>query len=74
MKLSKIVHCDILALEGERRGEQRNQSKKDALSYLDQSYTSQVLSTFQLNWSAQPFGQIKNGLISGRLACTSSKC
>ena len=27
----------------------------------------------QQYWSPKPFGQTKNGLVSGRLACTSSK-
>ena len=39
----------------------------------NQSYTSQVLLTFEKRCSPKPFGQTKNGLVSGRLACTSSK-
>ena len=42
-------------------------------SVWHQSYTSQVLWTFEKRWSPKPFGQTKNGLVSGRLACTSSK-
>ena len=38
-----------------------------------QSYTSQVLQTFEKRCSPKPFGQTKNGMVSGRLARTSSK-
>ena len=41
--------------------------------YQVQSYTSQLLYTFEKRCSPKPFGLTKNGLISGRLACTSSK-
>ena len=40
---------------------------------LLQSYTSQVLMSVSKKCSPKPFGQTKNGLVSGRLACTSSK-
>ena len=42
----------------------------------DQSYTSQVHTTYKhlkKRCSPKPFAQTKNGLVSGRLACTSSK-
>ena len=53
-----------------------NQAKKcsdEASSHRSQNYTSQVLYTFEKTCSPKPFGQTKNGLVSGRLACTSSK-
>ena len=40
--------------------------------YNSQSYTSQVLKTLKKSCSEQTFGHSKNGLVSGRLACTSS--
>ena len=40
--------------------------------YNSQSYTSQVLKTLKKSCSKQTFGHSKNGLVSGRLACTSS--
>ena len=42
-------------------------------SKWDQSYSSQVLQIFEKRCSPKAFGQTKNELVSGRLACTSSK-
>ena len=42
-------------------------------SCSQKSYTSQVVNTLEKRCSPKPFGQTKNGLVSGRLACTSSK-
>ena len=44
-----------------------------AMLWNGQSYTSQVLQIFENRCSPKPFGQTQNGLVSGRLACTSSK-
>ena len=42
--------------------------------YQVQSYTSQLLYTFEKRCSPKPFGLTKNGLVSGILTCTSQCC
>ena len=41
--------------------------------YAENLYIPSILKTFEKRCSPKPFKQTKNGLVSGRLACTSSK-
>ena len=54
-------------------GNERKMTNFRGILGRSQSYTSQVLLTFEKRCSPKPFGQTKNRLVSGRLACTSSK-